>query len=479
MSDVSVRKIEVNLTINGEPRHPSRIVLVSNIQGVPQLQIVHHRNTDGNKRAIPVSAPEIASEMAERQNLIFNDRTSPEVSLFITDGKGGSLNFNGYLTDPIYDMSQTQSNLRDIVRPDYALIESIDYSAYALPLDITDLIPSDLLKDNGYNVPATFDALAKWLLETWDENKDQRKILPSLQVEAEETQNKVNQRCIKYFKELMRASSESFGWTKQLQQTFTDNKPESRNFTIRLMTYLRNSSGSFLSSLIKMAEEFQCFYSPEWDKIGRLANWATVYDNPKECELPIVELNIEAGTKSLFPTFAIAVSNDALTGELDSTGASHNFILYPDEVKNGGSIIRDGGPPWMPGDMVADAVDQAANAHKNGIKSLKKAKKIHEKRTDYHKDWLDAKCDILYEWARIVYLKQSLGASRLDAVIPLDLSLKVGQRYIIKNTNGGSLGTGFLAQIIHDVNIEQSAASCTSRVHFTHIELPGFSLPNK
>lgn len=486
----TVRDIDITLKINGETRHPVSISMTARINSYPVVQVLHHGDNEAYNGAVDVTSGDIAKEMGARQNTIFRERSTADAELKIADGQGGSISFKGFITSPNYSFSSRNVDLSDVILPEYAKMESLDFSCYqvaAQDIDVLDMEPS--LEDEE-KVPTLFYKCGQKLMEVWKENKDSyAEKQEDLQTRSQEEQDKINQKVISIFKDLMDASAEAddngdipFGW-EDLAEWLSRGTSVIADEQVRTRMYalLKTASGSFFTTICKFAEEYQCLYVPEWDKVGKVMNRNRLYDNPVGYTIAPTSLTLSGGTKGLFPTRYVAVTPNVAIADIDDVLPPEKFVAFPASLTEGGTAMRNPGPPWLPSWLAEDNVNEKGKSPQDLSKGLlisyieRLIKSIEDDKKLYNRNINK----ILKAWAKSVYFWQSLGASSARFSIPLDLSMKPGYRYNIKNQLGEQLATGFLQEVSHAIVCSGQGADATTSLAFSHLELPGFELPGK
>lgn len=470
---VSVRNIDILLVVDGEIRHPSYIDMTLSINSYPRVNVTHHVDKDASEECATVWGKKVANTMKQRQEKMFQERTVPDMELRIKD-QFGEISFSGYIVNPNYKFSANQVDLTDIALPEYAKMDSFNPSCYCLDTPQTrvekDQCPT--LKDEK-KIPKFFMKLLDFIKKQWELAKKPK----SAGGEAQQRIHKVNEKTKKYVQQLMSNSDETFGWEDIKEYLTIGGSINDGLVRGRIISLLRSCSGSFISSLLAFAEDYQCLYIPKWDDVGCLFNRDKIYDNPKELKLTPISMTIEAGSPGLFPSRAVLVCYSPVSFNprvIDKNDIDETYWTYPTKVEEGGTLVPVPGPPWLPHNA---NLTKKPNANA-GLKA-DDAKRIAEDAGNGRKEAAEKRLNCIEKWAKSIYLWQSLSGSVIRIQNPLCLYAKVGTRYKIRLPSG-VVARGLLWSIQHIISSDGSGrTNATSMLTFTHVEIDGFELPGK
>lgn len=483
MATTTIREVEASVVIDGKKRHPEEIIAEIGINSYPKIAITHYQDTHAADKAIDMSSADVCKEMGERQKQMFSETPTP-ASVSIYDGKGGRLQMSGWIQNPEYRFSAAQVNKRDVILPEYAAMDSINYSGYTIPTtaNFASKDREDFKKHD--NVPSLFLGIAGSWARMWQSHYAANVKNPMIASETQQQQHIINEQTWKYFKELMQESAATFGWDdlKKWCKVTSENYGDAAVIT-HCNKLLKNNSGSFLSTICRFAESFQAVYVPSWNRVGHLQNKTLLLNGNTKYKAETVQMDIRCGGRGMFPARYVSVTvapptSNFATGKGEGQQQQINYyVTYPETLRGNGAMIPVQAPPWLPSICYVPEVSGADTATRTALK-IRNARNLAKKRKEQQKEFDKNKCYILQEWARCHYVWEALGNTAATIVVPLDLSPEVGKRYRVTNVQGKVLFTGALTRITHTIRSAGGRrGNCSTALRFTHLELPGFNLP--
>lgn len=474
-------KIKCTARIKGEERYVTTLhaqIGVGNFW--PLVTVQTHPAKDAENEAIQIATSDVAMEMGEIQNKIFESRTEPDCEIEVScegDDSAGEFKFKGFLTGGSYGFSAGNVEKEEQAIPEYALVSTLTYSIYKQGVAFrTPLKP---------NFESSFTEFIKQCCEELEKNwHEDPKAQQEINKAVAQKQHEMNQKVKKYWEELLKASDgdEKFGW--QEAATVLSNKAKGGDVKLRqrVMDILLGVDGPFESTIMQIAEEFQLMYVPQWDKIGYFMNKWNLIANAEDLELDIVSMNCSGSNgMSLFPIKYVAVVPPQGPKYRKTENAS-NFIVYPEEgLKEGGSMLRSHGPLWINSFTAMQKADKEGKKPERREKKcdVSQAKEGPKKTADEAKSAYQTTYDVFEKWAQAEYIYQALSGSNASVVTTLNFNVEVGKTYNVKTkTSGMELFVGVLVNIQHNISTGNGKnPQAMTQLTFSPVMFSGFKMP--
>ncbi len=480
MSDQAI-KIKCTAKIKGEERYVTTLHANIGVGGFwPIVTVQTHPKKDAENEAVKLSTSEVAQEMGEIQNKIFESRSSPDCEINVNlegDDEAGSFEFKGFLTGGSYEFAAGNVGKEEQAIPEYALVSTLTYSIYKQGTKFNAPVKPDF--------ESSFTEFIKQCCEELEKNwKEDPKAQQELNKAVAQKQHEMNQKVKQYWEQLLQESDgdDKFGWQEASEVLSNKKKGGDVKLRQRIMDILLGVDGPFESTIMQIAEEFQLVYIPQWDKIGMFKNKYNLMKDPEDLEVDIIQLHCTGSNgMSLFPIKYVAVVPPQGQRYNDKKQAS-NFIAYPEEgMKEGGSMLRSHGPLWI---APFTAVQKMAKDGKTAPRREKecdpnKAKEGPQEAADDAKSANEKIYDIFKKWAQADYVFQALSGSQATVCIPLNFNIELGKGYVVKTKKDSTeLFTGMLTNIQHTITTGNGKnPQAMTQLTFSNVCFPGFTLP--
>lgn len=478
MASNKALEVKAQASVDGQNIHPTEMKLINSINHIAQGKVTYiHKTSDANKQATDITSKDIFAAMAERQTKSFNDTPdSPGIDMTMTDAFNNSLSFKGNTSAPSYSFSAGDVALTEDVQPDYAVLNCLDLSIYNfIEYDL------DILKDSDYpsNIAEFIKKVFERIIEVgkkYIDDSSQGKITK----ECSKKQHEINEKVKKFAIQLFDNSKETIGWDGVKDQLGTAGVDSLKR---RICGALKSNAGGFFNNILHLAEEFQCVYVPEFDNVGKLVNKKKLFESDESLDVKSISLSVRAGSVGMFPIRAVAVRRvGSYAGDLDIIGDNNDYgVIYPKEVKPGGSIMQILGPQWLPAVHFNFAKVKPINNGESAItiqnnklepKSGKNATPVVKQAEQQNKD----NDTVVEQWAETVYYWQALGQSYAIVNTELKLNAKVGTRYTVTGKDG-ALFSGVLNAVEHTISTGYNDCKAHSNLQFSHVIIEGATIP--
>lgn len=448
------------------------------------LTVTHYPDKPAHTSAEKISSDLVAKEMGERQQKMFEQRSSPDAKLSLqVEGEGASYkaDFSGYVANSTYAFSAGSCGRTDNALDEIGLIDAFDCSVYVEPIidRQSGKIP---LKENDYNLAK----LIKWHIEQLKKagiNKAQNE--NKLSVKSKEEQSKINDKLWPLVEKLFKDSEDTIGWVDEFKNTSgsanVTNLDGALGQTIRAS--LKTTGGSFIGVIRSLCEQFQLLFVPDIDDSGkvtyRLVNKSKVFDNPEPLEVPIVQISMTAGSyASLFPVKYVAAVPINSQGDRQHM-PYQSYVVYPESrVTEGSSSVKVMAPNWLTSINVNGKIDIKGEPKKETKLQGSAAKESVERQEMTEEEAKEANEAILKNWAKVIYQDIALADASVTLTTPLMKNISPGKCYTVKNMKGDQLFKGFCHTVTSRV-VSHGSRQATLTAVFSHVEMGSFSLPSK
>lgn len=472
----SVRRPKATLIgTNGSNTPLGSIQLRMAINAIPMANVSFYTGKSAAEAAQPLSSNEFFKLGASAQRAIFRARAAPDTTLNMDDGNGGTLAFKGYIVDPqlTYGTGQIDNSIGII--HESGPLASIDGSIY-------DKVPEEFLTpakapDAG-RLDQRVSDLTKYMISAWKDSHNLDTTETAQEQMIRERVSSVNDRFWPIWYKILENSGADMDWPEILELQAAYRKSHVNGW---ILNTLRGGEGNFIQTMLSLAMGYRCNFVPRLapGQYGLLRRADFGYNDSTRLWLPngAVTTRLNGGSRDLLPITHALVQTVPLQQFLergpDGNGALSKPIVaaYPETVYLGGGLLRDGGPPWLGGDV---AVATPANLPKGRL-DLNTYGQLAQAAIKGTKEQVVLPMQrICSAWARDIYVMESLRTSTAFIQTPLDLTMEVGDWYQVEIDGSGF--HGLLSEVTHTLATHPSP-NATTYMQFTHVETGDFKLP--
>lgn len=480
MSANRALEIQCHAQVGGESRYVSGFHAVISVNNFwPKVTIETHDKKAAYSSAKRLSTGEAAKEIGSQQKKIFQSRNSGDLKaqISVSGGDGGSLSFKGFTIGSEYSLSAYQVSRTDTAIVEYAKISALNYGNGRM-VEYKDEMTEPAL-EKGDSVATFILKCTQQLEKEADEAVSGGK---SMDAQFRDKQKSVNKQLSKEFQKLLGASEKTMGWDKAIKAIASGECGDDSAIRTRVMGILTAGAGGFETTIMQLAEEFQCVYVPDWNTIGQLVNRKQLIKQKKSLSVTIISMHLSTSNGgTLFPIKYVAVSPPMRVPYM--VNPETFYVVVPEEnVKPGAAMLRTEGPLWIDTSGIMDDVDKEG---KNRLEDRKKKQKASQGKSNVKKRKIklekadNTAKEVLMDYGKSIYVFQALAGSYAEIVTTLNLNVKVGKCYTVKNKGSGQeVLTGVLWEVRHNASTGggQSPQASTTLV-FHIIQMPGFTLP--
>lgn len=476
-----VREPKATVQIPGiESSGLSGVSLTMNVGQPPQAEVSYHPT---DKPVVRIMSGELATKMGEMQGLGFSNRTAPDTTITIEDGKE-TLTFKGLVTGPAMSSAVGVVERSARVIHEVALLDTLNAGIYQY--DHGDMFSSDSLA-SGDSWSARLQAATDFLVKT---GVDRFPDFSGADRELIAQQHQLNESLgLPIWKDILSASNE-FTASEALKK-LAGGTPQSlvinNGIGNAILSTLMGSSNRFWQTLDYLCSMFQLVYVPNFERGYLITMREMVAGSPVDMPVGAVDVRMDGSSPDLLPIQQVLLRSACLrTWPQEPEDKPQIIAGWPEAAGSTGQVMEQAMPHWLvPYDTLGptgrptsvasaapginDPVDiQSYRSGSNTI--LRRARKALN----------EAVQELLTEYARNMWVDRSLAASTVNFTVPMSTKWLPGKRYRITSPDDGStLFTAFLAGVTHSMSLTSGQGSMpSSSLRFTHAQLGSFELPN-
>lgn len=435
--------------------------------------------------AIATSSAKVFKRLGEQQQASFTGKTSPDVTLNATANtpkkyRPGSskttLTFSGFSLGDTHTFTVNETHQRGAAVPTYASVDALCYGIYKdMKPDpfIAEQIPDNLIDIIKY----VETSLRSSFVNT--EDALQSDDIPEEMKNAVKKIHERNEQLVSIFHKILENSRQTIGWSKMSQWLPGKVGEELRErIAEAIQRVLVNNLGNFMNTLTSLGGIFQCLYVPhhEPSNPGKFVNKAyLVAGKAESLDLHPVAVAAQAANPSAFLPVSHVYVSSAYRSDPNVASKVEGVNCPTNGPDNGGSQIQIAGPPWWVPDLLAQEEDALVEIQTKGgtVCATTKLNDTQKKAGKTVKETAKKSLTICQAWGLCHYAWMSLLNCVADVTIPAVFGLEIGKRYTVK-VNNEEIFTGFLLSMNTSLD---ASSSCLTRLKFSHIMCPGFTLP--
>lgn len=474
--EVNIAKIYAE--VGGQNVSAEGLRVVQAINSAPIVTMTVGRKSDKIVQS-PLSE-EVVATLRERQTARLAGRPKPDISVSAQDGNDGTLEFSGYLTAPVVEISRhSVADQLTIMGVDGAL-DGLDLGIYRL----SSWVPRAENSDDGQgvdfpqiptakdgNVIGTLTSLTDLLLQSY-ESAIKVEFDPSEQ-ELIRNQHKINMQApIEVWRAILSNSDVTYdSWAK----AFALNQYYPQRMAQSMYEMLTTKSGGFWGTLNSLMAGFQMFYVPSLAGSGKLLrNDSKVLEVDGELNLSVTMCTLSDGSHRLLPIGGVVMEMPGSQTDRPETSDNKKAVAaqYPDNLLSG-FIHREMPPPWLVGtDGLPVFGSEIGKGDRTGgvDLSLNNLLKRRSSLAQYYAQTGAASSGVMTELCKVAFLEMQLAHSTASITTNLDFTIPIGVRKKINILGGGSF-EGFITSVNHTVDLhEGKQLNSSTTIELSHIK---------
>lgn len=437
----------------------------------------------GNRVRRPLSA-EVVATIRERQQKRLAGLVAPDITIQADDGRGGQLDFVGYMIAPVVEIGTTSTVDSFTVLGVDGMLDALDLSYYKAgyqPKRGEKSTYGDTINLVLDPIPGALEGKVTQLISTISQVLIGN-FQPSVDGESHPTvkelitqQHNVNSGLpISLWLRILANSNVVYeSWAEAYKTT-----PAMGNTTSwRIVQMLQQKVGGFWSMVNGLMSTFQMYYIPDTTASGRFERADKKVDEPTSTlDLSASGISVSDGNHKLLTIGGVVIMRPVTPGARPESsyapGTQSIAGQYPKQLLTG-YIQREMPPSWLGdahgGPIAGVDLDRPAASKKLNLSIpdyIKRREGVEE--TAVKAD--DAAASILDEVCEVMFKELQLAHSTAIATVPLDYKIKVGERVTVNVLSGGSF-TAFVNRVVHRVDLQNGKElNSFTQVSFTHVK---------
>lgn len=458
---------------------PISITITSAVNEFPSATVEFQPKqvTGAAKSVLP---SELTGIVAAAQASIF--KAAEDASIKAEDGLGGSISFNGFLSNFSYSVYVGNVGYQATVVHKSAILDVLKTSIY-----YTGRVPWRTYAES----PKGDTKYGSWMsnvlsktIEKWEEEKAS---MEQHTVAIQERQHTNNEKALAlWYKLLGNSTANNLNLSKMVDE------PQFReSMTTSVVSVYSSSFGRFMQTIQQFCMQFQLLYVPSLhDDVGNLVNIRDVLKNGASKDALIQSMQHSSGVKRVIPITQVLVKGlpdsfwrDGVPQDVKN-GALAHLSIVPNNVNSGG-VYEVTAPSWIPTTLypiqdTPDTPEATPAAGPPNLEAYESSRRIVNE--NYRKTISPSIRAVMDEWGKDVYVDVALADSTVNLVVALDFSWETGKTYTVAaKATGATAATilfeGFLFSLSHKLSSNEMAPQASTTLYFTHVRGVGFRLP--
>jgi hypothetical protein len=450
------------------------VPISSFLNGSPTAKLSTH--PEGSDKIVSPNAKELIDKIAAAQQAMFDPPEAKNVIL--NDGNNGVLNFSGFDTGPHHEvMFGGVTNGKTLIHKCARLL-FINTSIYEGADARTAVRNKSLL--SGIKSPA--EAIKKVLQELIKVFPQKLSNDTSTTESTKNVKRKIHEANLTIINDIwfpiLDASTDAVldGFAAAVENCYS---LRDKLASTILNTYT-NSNTDFSVVISQFESMFQMVFIPSNDGIeaGKFIPNKDIVNGGTEKEVIISSLTMYPGSRKFLTTTAVAIQGaPAETRTAERKPLGPELVSWPATLPANGQTLVLQAPSWIPTDIKIPKTDTSEKKRVYLDVNIQKALDKAEQNQRGKSGKLIK--DLLTEFAKQYYCNVTLVEASATVVTALDVTWEIGKRYIVKQSGGDALFSGFLHMMKHTVSSNTTSPQANTQLTFTHVEATGFTLPNK
>lgn len=468
--------------VNGGEYSPTGLRFDLDVDTFPSVKasIADPKSGDPSLQA-PVSK-EVLARIGELQKQRLAGRTEPDFEVTAEDGRGGEIDYEGFIAAPLLELSKvsTHDRLSSVGR--VAMIDALDLSIYAAGYSLereeagTDLKPVKAAKDGD---------VTKVLAEITDTLVGNYGVVETSEYmpvakELLRIQHGINNSGpLELWKKILDDSDvkyESWG------AAFKVSPAIARALTERTRDFLEAQNSGFWAQVQSMMSSFNMFYVPEFNGTGRFERSDKKMEDPKvTINASVTNVSVADGsTRILQPGGVVMMARAAPTERQESQPDPNipRVVAYAPNPLVAGFIEKTPVPFWLTREEGVPIFGSEIDRRRRtvGQVALDLAKRDVERLTGYEfrERVATVSTGVMTELCEVIFKDLQLAQSTASLTLPLDFTLHehVGKRATVKlgGKDGGEF-TAFVHGVTHSVDLREGKhLESSTEVRLSHAD---------
>lgn len=405
--------------------------------------------------------------------------SEPDITIQADDAVYGQISMDGYIAAPVLEISKANVGYTFSVIDKVGLLDCLDLSIYQ---SVVKMLRANEAKDRlpvqkDGNVCMLLKQLTALLVGSYQLALS--KETDPVMKEVLKMQHEINQEPLKiWYKILTDSNVIHKSWSKAVGYHDSIGVQISN----RALELLCQKNSGFWNTINGLLAAFQMYYQPDLTTYGKFCNNSSKTEKPTGPPLLLdtVNLNVADGSSRILQVGGVVMMATESAGLRAAETIGVNPVpgvagVAPKELLPG-YIHKDVPPIWLTDANGAMVLGSTIDKNKDKTQpspanlSLKQYRERRAAAVQHLRDASQAKSDVLDELCQITFDDLQLADSRISARLPLNLTIKVGQRQVIHIGDDGTV-EGFIAAVSHSIDLRAGAElDSFSQVTITHVK---------
>jgi hypothetical protein len=444
MSKATTAKISAS--INGDNVSPEGLLFEIDVNSFPMVS-ANVAETSGKVSVKTPIAPEVIARIGKLQTARLAGRTTPDFEVFAEDGIGGSVNYSGFISSPILELTKVSTSEKLATVGQAALLDAMDLSIYGTGLYAAQtpgaprVESGPLLKPvpaarNG-DAPGTILAITDLLVSNYAAT------IASIQHRAMERQQIVRQHSIntngplRMWRQMLTDSDVKF---QSWEAAFKAHGEIAKHLSKSVHDVLIALMPGFWNKVRALMSSFQMYYVPSFAGFGHFERVdKKVADTTDVMEVSVSGFSVSDGSaRILQPGGVVMYAMAPEWARKEKGGRTPSAVAFaPDPLLQGFIqheavpfwLLRGGGVPIFGSEMDGKK-DPGAKVNLSLAQRAKAAVAAAAQ-----KNKVDAASSrVMTEMCELMFKELQLAHSSVGMTIPLDFNLTkyLGKRVILR-----------------------------------------------
>lgn len=466
--DVHIAVVEAE--VNGGEYSPTGLRFDLDVDTFPSVKAMV---ADTGGKEVSVKAPvsgELLERIGELQAQRLAGRTDPDFSVTAKDGRGGEVDYEGFIAAQLFNLTQVSTIDRLSSVGLVALIDALDLSIYAAGYSLereeagTDLKPVKAAESG--DVPKVLSAITDTLVGNYGAVVA-AEYLPTAKEMLGIQHDINNSGPLELWKEILAASDVKYdNWDKAFEVSPTI----ARALTERTRDFLEAQNSGFWMQIQSMMSSFRMFYVPEFDGVGRFERADKKMEDPEvTINASVTGFDVADGSSRILQLGGVVMMARAAPTERQESQPDPSVprvVAFAPSPLQSGYMHKEPVPFWLVREegvpIFGSEIDRR---RRSGTQvSLDLARRFVSKVAGRDlKTRVDTVSEgIMSELCEVIFKDLQLSQSTASLTLPLDFSLHkhVGKRATIKLESNPLVGSGgeftaFVHGITHSVDLRE------------------------
>lgn len=429
----------------------------------------------------PMSA-EVVASIKKRQKERLAGKKEPDVTINISDGVGGKMQFKGFQVAPVLDITTTSIADQFSVLGVDGVLDALDLGIYQAGSEkqrketaagsgpLLDPIPA--AKEG--NVAKLARGITEVLVKNYGASLD-KESHPSIK-QLMEQQHAINSGLPLevWYKILDNSDVVYETWAAAAK----DYEYIGSNITERMKLILTQRVGGFWNIANELMASFQMYYVPSTSGSGKFVRADRKVNGPTTpLDVSASSISLADGSFRMLPPGGVVMMMPASVGARDESGympgTSSVAAQYPDPLVYG-FIQREMPPAWLVNDkgmpVLGSELDKVRAKAKRPLDlNLKNLVARQTGVKDLKADADTTSSGIMTELCEVMFKEIQLAHSTAVVTTPLDLMVPIGVRVTVNIKGGGGTFEAFVNGLMHSVDLKQGKElNSFTQISLTH-----------